>query len=135
MIGIGHYRATIKEHSLGATPTGTMYVNLVLQIGDDLMDCRIWLTNKTIHSGLAQRQLAKCGFEYNTNELESLQRERDLLKGIVIPISVAENEYHGRTTLQCNIDLDSVTSEQVNKVQDLLRKVKAAPEEEDDIPF
>jgi len=140
MIAIGRYQGTIKENSLKATMGGKAYVNIVVDINGDLMDCKIWLTNKCIHSGQAQAQLMKCGFDYDKRELSEIEADSKLLAGIRIPVSVTENEYNGQTSLQCNIELNSVDSGQVSKLQEMLRKQKPVDKDgptitDEDIPF
>lgn len=137
-ISIGRYQGKIKEHSIRSTPNGKMYANFVMDINGDLIDCRVWLTDKTIHSGIAQTQLLKCGFDYESRDLDELDNQH-LLAGRMVPVSIAPNEYNGQTSLQCNIELDSVTKDQTKKVQDLLRKAKVSAQAplpmDEDIPF
>ena len=137
MISIGRYIGVITENGISTTMNGKMYANIIFQIEGDLTDCRIWLTDKCLYSGVAQKQLLKCGFDYNKRELSELGESR-LLAGNKVAVIIAENEYNGKTSLQCNIDMGSVDKDQLKKVQDALRKVKVEDESaitDEDIPF
>ena len=135
MISIGRYTGTIIENGVGTTMGGKVFARVMFDINGDIIDCKIWLTDKCLHSGIAQKQLARCGFDYNVRELSELGNSR-LLAGNKVPVVIAENEYQGKTSLQCNIDMDSVDKDQLRKIQETLRKINFDPDiPEDDIPF
>jgi hypothetical protein len=140
MLGIGHYTATIVENSVKTSGTGSTYISLLLQIDEDMTDCKIYLTDKTINKRVAQKQLAKCGFDYDRDSLSLLSDNPKLLEGIKVPVVLEENEYRGQVRLQCNIDIESVkpaSKEDMSKLQELLRAKKVEKDKitDEDIPF
>ena len=137
MISVGRYTGTITENTVKATPKGSPYVNLIVEITGDLIDCPIWLTDKMIHSGKAQKQLQFCGFDYESQDMLLLQEKPKLLAGRKIPVGISEDTYNGQTRLQCQIVMDSVNKDQLAKIQDALRKKKPVedPIDDNDIPF
>lgn len=141
MIEIGKYTATILENSIATSNGGSTYVGLLVKIGEDMTDIKIYLTPKAIKSGFSQRQLLKCGFDCDKQNLADLEDNPKKLAGIEIPVTISENEYNGRTELQCSVNLGNTEKSEIQKLQDFLRKPRAkskADEAEitdDDLPF
>jgi hypothetical protein len=139
MIEEGRYEGTIIENALRITYGGTMYADLLIQIGEDQMHSRIWLSYKALKH--AKPSLLRCGFDIDKRDLEELNQSK-LLHGVKIPVVVEEREFNGKTELQCSIDSSpKLEPAQIKKMQDALRKVKLDAKEEpfkatdDDIPF
>lgn len=138
MLSVGRYTATIVDNDLKTTAKGSMCASLLMQIGEDQIECRVWLTSKTIRSGMAHNQLSRCGFDYAKTSLSELQANHKLLSGTKVPVIVETNEYNGQTNLQCSIDTNSVSAEQVSKVDSLLRSVtpkEGNSEDDEPLPF
>lgn len=145
MIEEGKYLATILSHSIQMSQSGKMFVELRLQIDEDTTTAKIWMTHAA--TNMAKLQLRACGFDIHTQNLQDLENNHEFLKGKKVPVSIDENEYNGKVSLQCNIDgTPPVVKSDIEKMQEAMRKSKPKekkarpvtdddPVTDEDIPF
>lgn len=142
MLSIGRFTATIVENGVGSSNSGKMYISFLMQIDQDQIDCKIWLTPKAMQ--MARKSLSVCGFDIDKRNLQELIDKPKLLAGKVVPVSISDNEYNGNHSLQCNIELNSPAKDQLSQVQAALRAAGKKQDKEetgessitdDDIPF
>jgi len=128
MLTIGKHEAEILDHTIREIGDKDA-VSLQCQIGDEITEVLIWLTEKSM--GIARRQLDLCGFDVDTNFLTRLIAEPTLLAGK--RISVIVEEYKGK--LRAAILLDPTPSKK--RLAEMTAQLRAAKktEEEEGLPF
>lgn len=125
----GIHDATIIKNGISATRTGTPYAFVRCGVDGEEVPCTIWLTDKAM--GMARAALRKCGFDVDTEDLDELRANPQLLAGNKVQIEVEDKEKYG---LQGSIVLGSIPKSRISELTKKLRDAKRNGHDEDPVP-
>ena len=137
MIGPGIYNATIINNGMAATPGGSEYVALrcafdeLDENGDSVvMVAKVWLTEKSM--GIARGQLRLCGFDCDTQDIEELNLNPDLLRNVRIKLDVQDKPKYG---LQASVFMgQDIGRDRMARITSALRAAKKNDEPDVAVP-
>jgi len=131
----GTFKGVIKENDVRAAGTGTEFVYLLVDCGDDgSYPVQIWLSRKAL--GMAKGQLKAAGFVVGEHSLVELRANKEKLKGNAVTIEVNNETYKGTESLKARLVMNSVTKKGLEALDVLLKQDEEALDQpEDDIPF
>ncbi len=125
MIGLGETKGTIVRHYVGVNDNGNPFVAVVIRPRgeEETITAKVYLTTKALR--FAAQQLALCGFDINTREVQDLEDHPELLAGTEVPINIYENEFNGKVSTKCDIAVPRPTVDKA-KLSDLTKAMRAA---------
>lgn len=91
--GIGLFQAFIQKHWIDETAGGKPFIGMRLEFETSDVMAKIWLTEKAMP--LARAQLKACGFDPDTQDLQTLGDNQTLLAGRMVQIDVVDDDKYG----------------------------------------
>lgn len=131
----GDQKGTVVKHWLGVSGTGTMFVGIMFQVGDnESIPGYVYITDKNMIN--AGRAMASIGWDLDKGDLQELDDKPMLLAGRSTDIDIQEEEYKGKRSLKVVQIGPRNSKPSADQIKSANAKLKAvSPKISEDIPF